>query len=104
MSDLSGQCRWEACSPEAFPASHLGQAEPLPAARQELRVNELRFRRLSSAGEIAEILPLRRTIPLPAAAQADPGFDEIEKKGMSLAWSERSSTTAGSLAQCAPFR
>lgn len=104
MSDLSGQRLWLPYSTEPALGPHLAPPEGSPPERQQLLVDELRFRRLSSAAEIAEILPLRRTIPLPATAQAHPGFDELEKKGMSSAWSVPSNIAAGSSAPCAPCR
>lgn len=104
MSDLSGQRRWLACSPEPFLERRRGDAKPPSFGRHEVHVDELRFLRLRSAAEIAEIVPLRRTIPLPATAQSDPRFDEIEKKGTRSVWSELLNTTADSLAPCEQCR
>lgn len=95
MSDLSGHHRWLASSAAAFLAGREREAEPPTAGRDELHIHELRFLRLISAAEIARVVPLRQTIPLPKTAQSDPNFREIEKKGTRSEWSGRLNTAAG---------
>ncbi|MES2940101.1 MAG: hypothetical protein V4864_20650 [Pseudomonadota bacterium] len=87
MSDLSGQRHW--------------QSMALSPPKHELSANELRFHRLKSPREIAEIAPLRRQIPLPASVQAAPLFAELEKKETNWAWSGHLNMAVGSLAPCA---
>ncbi len=102
MSDLSGQRQWQAPPPQAFPTAFGIPAEVQAGTRRDVQAGELRFLRLRTAAQIAQVLPLRRTIPLPAAAQADPGFADLEKKGTNSGWSAHSRTAAGSSAPCAP--
>jgi hypothetical protein len=65
-------------------------------ARLELPLEELSFRHLKTAQEIARIVPLRQQIALPAAALADPGFAAREKKETRRALSPLSSAAAPS--------
>lgn len=53
---------------------------PKPDARLEVPIDELSFRHLQSAADIARIVPLRQQIQLPASAMADPAFHTREKK------------------------
>lgn len=71
---------------------------PIPARqREELRVDEVEFRRLRTAGEIAGIRHLRAEIQLPASVLRDPGFHALEKKETRTESSAHSSGTAPSL-------
>jgi hypothetical protein len=71
------------------PAWHKPQAPaPLAPVRQSLQLEEIRFRHLQAAEDIASVLPLRREINLPLAG--DPGFAALEKKEMSAALSAHS--------------
>lgn len=58
--------------------------EPAPApwqdGRLEVPLDELNFRHLQGAEEIAQIVHLRQEIQLPASALADPTFHTREKK------------------------
>jgi hypothetical protein len=74
---------------------------PLLTERQELRPEEIRFRRLTSAQDIECVLPLRREINLPRAG--DPGFAMLEKKEMSAALSAHSSGADKSSAPSVSF-
>ncbi len=64
------------------------------AAREELSLDQITFRRLQSAGEIARIAHLREEIQLPASTLADPVFRSREKKEMKLGSSALSSAVA----------
>lgn len=75
---------------------------PAVAARQVVRAEEIRFRRLSSAEEIACVLPLRREISLHVPDPA--GFAILEKKETSAALSAPSSGADNSLVPSASFR
>lgn len=79
-------------SPQPAPA-------PQVSARQPLQVEEIRFRRLRTAADIACVLPLRREINLPLAG--DEGFAALEKKEMSAALSALSSGADKSSARSA---
>ena len=86
MSDLSTQRLWH----EAWLQP---QGETTGAGRFDVEPAEIRFLRLKSPADIAEIVPLRHAIPLPVAAH-EPAFAALEKKGTKSAWSGPSNTTA----------
>ena len=77
-------------------------AAPLVPARQALQLDEIRFRHLQTAADIASVLPLRREINLPLAG--DPGFAALEKKEMSAALSAHSTGADKRSAPSASFR
>ena len=62
----------------------------LVTERQEVRPEEIRFRRLRTPDDFASVMPLRREINLPRAG--DPGFAALEKKETSAALSAPSTS------------
>jgi hypothetical protein len=64
----------------------------LAITRQEVPINELSFRALETAGEIAAIKYLRDELSLPGSVLADPEFQLLEKKETSGAWSALSAS------------
>lgn len=97
-----------------FPAGLLSVPmlrEPLPVApapradtRLEVPLDELTFRHLKTAEEIASILHLRKEIQLVAASGADPAFVAREKKETSRVLSPLSNAAAPSSERFASFR
>jgi hypothetical protein len=83
------------------PAHPAPAPAPTVAVHVALRVEEIRFRRLRTADEIACVLPLRREINLPRAG--DPGFAALEKKEMRSALSAHSSIVDKPSARSASF-
>lgn len=75
-----------------------------PPATTELRPQDVGFRRLRGASEIARILHLRGEIRLPAAVQADAGFAAREKKETKSASSVPSCDSARRSARSASFQ
>lgn len=68
---------------------HVPFAAPAPGlaiARQDVPINDLSFRALETAGEIAAIKYLRDELSLPGSVLADPEFQLLEKKETSGAW------------------
>lgn len=76
---------------------------PLPSIpagqREDVRVDELEFRRLRTAGEIARIRHLRAEIQLPASVLCDASFRALEKKETRTGSSARLNGAAPSLAR-----
>ena len=58
-----------------------------PEARQEVPIDELCFRHLTTAREISAVKYLRNELNLPESAVADPQFQALEKKETKQAWS-----------------
>jgi hypothetical protein len=86
MSDFSGleqSFTLPALSPlldDGFLPGSLPQSPTLRTRSYDLRLDEIEFRRLHAADEIAAIQKLRAEIQLPGAALADPRFMTREKK------------------------
>jgi hypothetical protein len=83
MSQMAANLsRSQHASPATASHAHPGLRNTRPPLRPahgpELNVEEIRFRQLTSAEEIASILHLRSEINLPSAGQAD--FAILEKK------------------------
>ena len=67
-----------------------------PPSREDLPLDQITFRRLQSAADIARIAHLREEIQLPATTLADPVFRTREKKEMKSGSSALSSAAASS--------
>lgn len=86
MSDFSGleqSFTLQAMSPlldDAFLSGSIQRTPTLRTRSFDLRLDEIEFRRLHAADEIADIQKLRAEIQLPGAALADPRFMTREKK------------------------
>ena len=89
MSDFSGMG-------QSFGSLVAGQPPAFyePPTTTELQPQDVGFRHLQGAAEIAGVTHLRSEIQLPAAALGDPGFAAREKKEMKSAWSVPSSAIA----------
>ncbi|CAN5732652.1 hypothetical protein BH11PSE7_BH11PSE7_07110 [soil metagenome] len=71
------------------PAARLHTTPVAPGvgiARQDVPINELRFRALETPAEIGAIKYLRDELSLPGSVLADPEFLTLEKKETSGAW------------------
>ena len=89
MSDFSGlQPSFGGATGTLVPA--FGELPPPPS--NDILPQELAYRRLRAREEIARILPLRRELQSPAAADA--GFASREKKGTTRGWWAASSGVA----------
>lgn len=104
MSDFSGlEQSFALAAMPPMPLLDDFSYEP-PPVTTELRPQDVGFRRLRGAGEIARILHLREEIRLPAAVQADAGFAAREKKEMKSASSVRSCDSVKRSARSASFQ
>lgn len=82
-------------APPSGPRTHSG----LHPRSFDVRLGEVRFRRVHAESELAAVQRLRAEIQLPGAAKADPGFRAREKKEIGTVWSVHSNGVAISSAR-----